>query len=380
MRSEFKVILAGLVLALAIPAEAFARGRGGFSAGGRGVAFAGNRGAAAARGHTFTGPNGGTIQHGGAAGVTRGPLGGIHAGGVEGTKITTPGGRTIGNVSGGRVNAGPLGGVTARGGHVIGGSGPGGSAIVGHRGGVAVGPFGGVAAGGSRVVAGHSTRYMSGAAIRTQAVAVRGGYYHGAFTAGWYGRYPAAWRPGRWATPNYWVAPVWTSVAALCAITSPPIYYDYGSNVILQDNYVYVDGNQTITAPDYAEQAVGYADAGRKAEPASNEEWQALGVFGMIQPEEKVAQRIFQLAVSKGGVIRGNYYDAVADTTTPVYGSVSSKSQRACWSIGDKKTIVFETGINNLTQDQTPILVHYGTDRTDQMILVRLEEPKGNAK
>src|SRR5262249_35027150 len=133
-------------------------------------------------------------------------------------------------------------------------------------------------------------------------------------------------------------------------------------------------------ADQYATQATQFADAGRQAQPAKDDDWQALGVFGMIQPDEKVAQRIFQLAVNKAGIIRGNYYDAVADTTTPVYGSVDPKSQRGAWQIGDKKTIVFETGLNNLTKDQTSLLVHYGTDRTDQMMLVRLEEPKGDMK
>ena len=149
--------------------------------------------------------------------------------------------------------------------------------------------------------------------------------------------------------------------------------------MIIENNYVFVDGNQVATAPQYAEQATQFADVGRK-EPAKDDPWQSLGVFGMIQPDEKIAQRIFQLAVNKAGVIRGNYYDAVGDTTTPVYGSVDPKTQRACWSIGEKKTVVFETGLNNLTQDQSTLLVHYGIERTDQMILVRLEEPKGTGK
>jgi hypothetical protein len=37
---------------------------------------------------------------------------------------------------------------------------------------------------------------------------------------------------------------------------------------------------------------------------------------------------------------------------------------------------VFEAGLNNLTQNETTVLVHYGKDRTQQMMLVRLEEPK----
>ena len=111
-------------------------------------------------------------------------------------------------------------------------------------------------------------------------------------------------------------------------------------------------------------------------QPAQDAEWQPLGVFGLIQGDEQVAQRVFQLAVNKAGVVRGNYYDAVADNSLPVYGSVDAKSQRVAWSIGEKKTVIFEAGLNNLTDDQTSVLVHYGKERTEQMMLVRLEEPK----
>ena len=100
-----------------------------------------------------------------------------------------------------------------------------------------------------------------------------------------------------------------------------------------------------------------------------------MGVFGLIQGDEKVAQQILQLAIDKTGVVRGNYYDAVADNTLTVFGSLDPKTQRVAWSIGEKKDIVFETGLNNLTQQQTAVLVHHGKERTQQMALVRLEQP-----
>jgi hypothetical protein len=106
------------------------------------------------------------------------------------------------------------------------------------------------------------------------------------------------------------------------------------------------------------------------------DEWQPLGVFGLVREDATVAQNILQLGVNKAGVIRGNYYDAVADNMVEVYGSVDPKSQRAAWSVGNNKSTVFETGLGNLTQDQTTVLVHYGKERTDQLLLVRLEEPK----
>src|SRR5262249_11417072 len=86
---------------------------------------------------------------------------------------------------------------------------------------------------------------------------------------------------------------------------------------------------------------------------------------------------LFQLAVNQQGLIRGNYYDALMDSTQPVSGSVDKKTQRAAWAIGDKKSTVFETGFYNLTQDQTPVLVHFGKDRTQQWLLVRLKKPHG---
>jgi hypothetical protein len=309
-----------------------------------------------------------------------GPYGGVHAGGAEGVKVTGPGGRTYATGSAGHVGVGPYGGVRAGGSHGAVAAGPYGAVASGYRGGVAVGRYGGVAVGGAAGVAvGHATRYVSPTYLRTQGAYVRGGYY-GYFTPTWYRAHPVAWVAPRWAVANFWVAPAWATLSAYCGVVAPPILYDYGSNVVIENDNVYVDGSQVATAQEYATQAADFADVGRQAKPAENEEWQPLGVFGMIQGDEQVAQRIFQLAVNKAGVVRGNYYDAVADNTLPVYGSVEQKSQRVAWSIGDKKETVFEAGLNNLTQEQTTVLVHFGKEKTQEMVLVRLEEPKDEKK
>ena len=68
------------------------------------------------------------------------------------------------------------------------------------------------------------------------------------------------------------------------------------------------------------------ADAGRDAKVAKDEEWLPLGVFAMVQGDEKTSNHIFQLAVNKQGVIRGNYYDAVTDSTALIYGAVDKKT------------------------------------------------------
>src|SRR5262249_37180411 len=155
-----------------------------------------------------------------------------------------------------------------------------------------------------------------------------------------------------------------------CSYPATPVYYDYGTTVVYQGGQAYIDCEQVATAEQYAQQATKFSDAGRAAKPSEKEEWQPLGVFALVRGEEQTSDKIFQLAVNKAGVIRGNYYDAFADNTLPVYGSVDKKTQRAAWSVGEKKDVVFEAGIANLTRDETPILVHYGKDNTQQFTLV----------
>ena len=222
---------------------------------------------------------------------------------------------------------------------------------------------------------GTRRRYWSPAYLGSRATYIRGSFVRPVFTPTWYRTHPVAWVAPRWRVPNFWVAPAWRNLAGYCGITAPPIVYDYGVTTVIENNYVYVNGEEVATAEQYAAQAAAYADAGRQATPAPDAEWQPLGVFSLITGDEQQADHIFQLAVDQNGIVRGNYYDAVVDNSVPVYGSVDRKTQRVAWSAGEKKTVVFETGLNNLTLDQTPVLVHYGNDRTVEMGLVRLNEP-----
>jgi len=264
------------------------------------------------------------------------------------------------DASGGRVAVGPGGGVRAG----------------GFEGTAARGYYGGAAVGARGVAAGHYTGYVSGASLATRGYAVRSGFHYNCFTSGWWGGRVGAWYPGRWAVPSVWAIPAWGALSSFCGYAAAPANYDYGSTVVIQNDNVYIGGESAGTADQYASQAIALADTGRQAATPDTDEWQPLGVFGMVQGDEKIANNIFQLAINKAGVIRGNYYDAVSDSNQPVYGSVNKTTQRAAWSIGEKKDIVFEAGIGNLTQEQCTLLVHYGKTRTEQMTLVRLEEPK----
>ena len=111
--------------------------------------------------------------------------------------------------------------------------------------------------------------------------------------------------------------------------------------------------------------------------PADKTEWLPLGVFALSRGDTGVSNTVLQLAVSKEGVISGTYYNSDTDIARPVKGTVDKKTQRAAWTFADGKdtNIVMEAGINNLTQDQTEALVHFGKDITQQWLMVRLQKP-----
>jgi hypothetical protein len=359
-------------------------------------------------GGSYTTKGGSTINYkgAGAGGTTGGGWqGGKHVGGIQvttpggrewtkagtGGAVVGPGGKAVGGKAGVGVGTGPQGsiGTKYKGGVAIGpqggvagksqggiATGPGGTVVGGRRGAVASGPYGTVA-GRTAAVAGKGTYYRSTTAIRTQGVYVRQGVAHyPCFRPGWYARYPGAWFAAGWVAGSVWRASTWPAYASFCGYVGYAPYYSYGENVVYQDDGVYIDGEKAYSAEEYAQKAISAADVGRKAKVSKEEEWLSLGVFAMVQGEEKSSNHVFQLAVNKQGVIRGNYYDAVTDSTALVYGSVDKKSQRAAWTIGDNKNPVYEAGIANLTENESTMLVHYGADRTQQFTLIRIEEPE----
>jgi hypothetical protein len=231
------------------------------------------------------------------------------------------------------------------------------------------------------VAVGRSTRYVATRTISAHGVAVRGSFAHyHCFRGGWFTAHPYAWRAAAWTAASFWAGATWGSVSSYCGYPAEPVMYDYGTTLVYEDNRVYNNGVDVGTSEQYAEQAITIATEGQNAKVTEKEKWTSLGVFGMVQGEEKDANLVFQLAINKDGVIRGNFYNALTDHSTPVNGSVDKKTQRAAWMIGDKKNTVYEAGIANLTKKETTMLVHYGKDRTQQWTLVRLDPPKEEKK
>ena len=81
---------------------------------------------------------------------------------------------------------------------------------------------------------------------------------------------------------------------------------------------------------------------------------------------------LFQLVVNKAGIIRGNYFDTAANNAQLIQGSVDKDTQRAAWVVTDRKNIIFDSVLYNLTRAETPVLVHIAKDKNEQWTFVRL--------
>jgi hypothetical protein len=64
----------------------------------------------------------------------------------------------------------------------------------------------------------------------------------------------------------------------------------------------------------------------------------------------------------------------------PVTGSVDKKTQRVALKIEGNDSVVVETGLYNLTNDEVPVLVHFGPDRQEPRTLIRLKQPEDQAQ
>jgi hypothetical protein len=197
-------------------------------------------------------------------------------------------------------------------------------------------------------------------------------------------------RTGLWGANPWW----WWGAASLAtagtflaidafnnASYQPPVY-DYGVNVVYQGDEVYVDGKPTATAKEYTQQAITLANepAAQPPPPAppapgQQPEWLPLGVWALAQEEKGDAYMFFQLSIDKNAVVTGAYQNILSGEKSPISGQVDKQTQRVAWKIGTNNTVI-ETGLQNLTQDVASCLVHFGEDKTQTWLLVRLKQPE----
>ncbi len=180
-----------------------------------------------------------------------------------------------------------------------------------------------------------------------------------------------------WRRPTWTVTSSWFTWSAPANVWSQPIYYDYGTggNLTYQDNSVYIGSQPIASANEFAESAAALATVEPPALEAESAEWLPLGTFALSTSESDTdPTRVVQLAVDKSGIVAGTLYNRETDQVDAIQGHVDKETQRVAIRIAESDSIVAETGIYNLTQDQVPLLVHFGTDRVENYILVRLEQ------
>ena len=212
----------------------------------------------------------------------------------------------------------------------------------------------------------------------------RGNWWHGhpCRWGGWNYGYGFANHPWRfwWTVPTYAACVNWFTWTAPPAVWAEPVYYDYGQggNVVYNDNSVYINGDRVATSTEFAQSAADLATVPAPAneDEAQKAEWLALGTFTVSSGENDVdPTRMVQLAVTKDGIVSGTLYNTETDETQTIQGQVDKETQRVAMRFGEGEDIVVETGLYNLTQTEAPVLVHFGPEKVENWLLVRLDDP-----
>lgn len=188
-----------------------------------------------------------------------------------------------------------------------------------------------------------------------------------------------------WRIPTYAALTSWFTWSAPPAVWAQPVYYDYGQggNVTYNNNNVYIDGQQVATADEFAQSAAALATVEPPAseEEAEQADWMPLGTFAVSANEkDEDPTRVVQLAVDKTGIVSGTLYNSATDQSQTVQGQVDKDTQRVAVRIGESDDIIVEAGLYNLTQSEANALVHFGPDRVEEWLLVRIENPEADSE
>jgi hypothetical protein len=234
--------------------------------------------------------------------------------------------------------------------------------------------------GGNTVAAGRGVAFTNGQFVggRSWTAVNRNFTGWSYFTPNWYRHYNNAWYPAAWAVARTaWVATNWATAGNYCGCTGQGVYYDYGDNVNYDNGIVYYGDEPVASAEQYYSQADQIADSGAKTQ---NQEWLPLGVFAVVsEPTQTQSDKTVQLAINKEGVIRGNLHDTLTDKLVTISGAVDKNTQRAAMKV-EGTDVVVETGLYNLTNDEVPVLVFFGSNGHQSRTLIRLQQPEEQGK
>ena len=190
---------------------------------------------------------------------------------------------------------------------------------------------------------------------------VRRNYHHNNLNNHFHDNY--WWGRAGWATAIGWAGWNWGT----------PYYYGYSDD----GSWGYSDGGSyydSDSAASYSEQQ-DTISATSDAASVADDEWLPLGVFALTTQEGSVAEPngYMQLSLSKGGTLTGYYYNSTTDLSYELEGIVDKETQMAAWQMADSENSpIIETGIFNLTEQETPARVHFADGRTQDVLLVAL--------
>lgn len=219
-----------------------------------------------------------------------------------------------------------------------------------------------------------STRYTTAAAVRSN------DHISDVYSPAWYAAHPNAWSAKGLAAGAVWDICTWGAASRFLGYSGvAPVYYDYGNNLTYHDGGIYFKDKKLGTPEQFYKQAANLASSGAATSPRDGE-WLPLGVFAFARPNERRSHATMQLAVNKQGVIRGNYTNDAIGETQLIQGSLNRKTQRVAFTQGDKAGHIIETGLYDLTKDESPALVHASKDEAEQWVLIRLKKPESVAE
>lgn len=210
-----------------------------------------------------------------------------------------------------------------------------------------------------------------------------------AFRNGYWDRYPGSWWYRGWGDYYPWGGIGWDDLAGYWGVPAidTPTDYDYGDNIYYQDDNVYYGSQPVATQADYYSQAQALATAppnvviakGQPTNTGPASAWKPLGVYALSQNGEP-STTMFQLAVNKDGTLRGNYYNSLTSEDKPLKGKVDKKTGRAAWMIEGNTSVIYEAGISNLLHAQCSALVHKGKDKTEQWLMVKVDQSQSQSQ
>ncbi|MEI6636067.1 MAG: hypothetical protein WCO99_05840 [Planctomycetota bacterium] len=196
------------------------------------------------------------------------------------------------------------------------------------------------------------------------------------FTPAWYSEHPDAWQythphADLWAVAGVAGLTTWLGYPATAATTT----------AATSTTVAATSATTTATGTEAAAAATATSTDGNASNAAAlppDLEWMPLGVYATGPKDAAQAHVYQQLAVSKQGELKGNYYDSITNTTQPVSGSIDRETRKASWKVGGKGGATFETTLDALMKTPSDVTMKSG-GATHEWELVQVQKPDDKA-